>query len=173
MLQIPKPAKRYHFSPLRYPGGKTVLAELLYRTIEENRLSSPIYIEPFAGGAGAALALLLSERVDSIIINDLDRAIYSFWASILENTRRFIDEIDVCPLTIEEWKRQMRVIQSPNSDTFSLGFAAFYLNRTNRSGILDGGPIGGIAQTGKWLLDARFNKKNTQRQNSRYRSLQR
>ena len=40
----------------------------------------------------------------------------------------------------------------------SLGFATFYLNRTNRSGALNGGPIGGLDQTGTYKIDARFNR---------------
>jgi DNA adenine methylase len=41
-----------------------------------------------------------------------------------------------------------------------LGFATFYLNRTNRSGILRGGIIGGRAQNSEWNIDARYNPKD-------------
>ena len=47
------------------------------------------------------------------------------------------------------------------SDSYSElehGFAAFFLNRTNRSGILKGGVIGGKEQAGIYKLDARFKK---------------
>ncbi len=40
-----------------------------------------------------------------------------------------------------------------------LGFATFFLNRTNVSGILNGGPIGNINQTGTYKIGCRFNKK--------------
>ena len=40
-----------------------------------------------------------------------------------------------------------------------LGFAAYFLNRTNRSGIIEGaGPIGGYAQEGSWKLGVRLVK---------------
>jgi len=39
-----------------------------------------------------------------------------------------------------------------------LGFSTFFLNRTNRSGIIDGGMIGGVNQTGNYKIDCRFNK---------------
>ena len=50
-------------SPLRYPGGKSILSPLLGNFIEINNLLDGIYIEPYAGGAGAALKLLFSEYV--------------------------------------------------------------------------------------------------------------
>ena len=42
-------------------------------------------------------------------------------------------------------------------DDLALGFAMFFLNRTNRSGILNAGVIGGRDQSGPWKIDARFN----------------
>jgi DNA adenine methylase len=115
-------------------------------------------VEPYAGGAGAALTLLFLEKVDSIIINDLDKAIYSFWKAILNHTDKFVEKIQNVEISIEEWRRQKEIYRNKRSTQLDLGFAAFYLNRTNRSGIIEGGPIGGVNQTGKWLIDARFNK---------------
>jgi len=117
------------------------------------------YIEPFAGGAGVALSLLLENKVDSIVINDYDKAIYSFWRAIKEDTRKLIQLIETTPVSIEEWKNQ-RSIYANNNRKYSveLAFATFYLNRTNRSGVLNGGPIGGLNQTGNYLIDARYNK---------------
>ena len=132
--------------------------EFFDTVIKENCLKDVNYIEPYAGGAGAALSLLLLEKVSEIVINDYDRAIYAFWQSILDQTDLFVDKITHTPINIEEWKKQKSIYKNGSDDLLELGFATFYLNRTNRSGILTGGPIGGIAQTGKWLLDARFNK---------------
>jgi DNA adenine methylase len=128
------------------------------RIIQENRLHDLTYVEPYAGGAGAAIALLFLERVDHIVINDLDRAIYSFWKSAVYDSEHFATRIRSIPLTIREWKRQKAVYTDPRSSGFDLGFATFFLNRTNISGILDGGPIGGLDQKGKWKIDARFNR---------------
>jgi DNA adenine methylase len=115
-------------------------------------------VEPYAGGAGAALTLLFLEKVDSIIINDFDRAIYSFWKSILTNTNEFIDRVMSVDLTMNEWYRQREIYRDKKSKQLDLGFATFFMNRTNRSGIIEGGPIGGVNQTGNWLIDARFNR---------------
>lgn len=153
-----KKSRKFHFSPLRYPGGKTFLFSFFDDIIKNNKLNGVTYIEPFAGGAGAALALLLLEKVDKIVINDLDKAIYSFWMSAVFNSEKFIKKIKSTPVTIDEWKKQKKIYSKCDDDQFKLGFAAFFLNRTNVSGILNGGPIGGINQLGKWKIDARFNK---------------
>lgn len=148
-----------HFTPLRYPGGKAKLAPFVKALLNENSLEDGVYIEPFAGGAGIAVQLLLQGYVSKIAINDLSRPIYAFWHSILNEADRFIELLHSVPLTVCEWDRQKWIlINSDKYETFELGFATFYLNRTNRSGVLNGGIIGGRAQVGEWLIDARFNR---------------
>lgn len=105
------------------------------------------------------MALLFLEKVERIVINDIDKAIYSFWKSVIFDSERFIEQICSTPITIKEWKKQKLIYSKPRSGRFDLGFATFFLNRTNISGILNGGPIGGMQQKGKWKIDARFNKK--------------
>jgi DNA adenine methylase len=147
-----------HFSPLRYPGGKSCLSDFLTCLIDINNLNHCTYAEPYAGGAGAALTLLMLEKVENILINDFDKAIYSFWKSVIYDSERFINKLKRVPLNLMEWENQKRIYLSKTSDSFKLGFATFYLNRTNRSGIIEGGPIGGTQQTGEWKIDARFNR---------------
>lgn len=153
---------RFLQSPLRYPGGKAALSDFLSDTLLLNNLDHPIYCEPFAGGAGAALKLLAENKVSSLILNDADYRIYAFWQSILKESERFIERIQNAKLTLEEWREQQAICRSPSSHKiFDIGFASFYLNRCNRSGILLGaGPIGGYEQKGKWKIDVRFNKDN-------------
>ena len=160
---LPKPKKRIRFSPLRYPGGKAVLYELLSRTLTHNRLHQHTYVEPFAGGAGAGLGLLLMEQVSQIVLNDLDQNIYAFWWSLLNDTDRLVEGVLSAPLNIEEWRRQNEILRNPQSSNTMRGFATFYLNRTNHSGVLNGGPIGGLRQDGKYKLDARFNREELAR----------
>jgi len=156
----PKPA-----SPLRYPGGKGCLAGFLAHVISLNGLGGAAYYEPYAGGAGAALELLRRGLVSEVFINDADPRIASFWTAVLGHPERFTDRLLTVPLTIAEWQRQREVLAAPQAhDGFELGFAAFYLNRCNRSGVLVGaGPIGGMGQQGKWRLDARFNREQLAR----------
>lgn len=148
------------YTPLRYPGGKTSLFRFFEEIIEQNQWKNVVYIEPYAGGAGAALSLLITDKVSSIVINDYDCAIYSFWVSILNETESFVEMINSVETTPEEWRRQKEIYRVADaSKPLELGFATFFLNRTNRSGILNAGPIGGHAQLGKWKMDARFNRR--------------
>lgn len=148
-----------NYSPLRYPGGKNKLTPLVDILMKNAGISEGIYIEPFVGGGGVALSLLLNGKVRKIVINDFDIAIYSVWYAILNETDKFINLIDSVELSIEEWKKQKKIyLQNKTKYSIELAFATFYLNRTNRSGILKAGPIGGYNQNGNYLIDARFNK---------------
>lgn len=146
-------------TPLRYPGGKGKLTNYVSKLIDINGLVGCEYVEPYAGGAGVAINLLLTGKASNVHLNDLNSAIYSFWYSILEDTDQFCSLIELTPVTMDEWYKNKEIIS--NQDKYSsleIGFATFFLNRTNRSGILLGGVIGGKEQSGKWKLDARFNK---------------
>lgn len=148
-------------TPLRYPGGKGKFAPVVKSIFDFNELSGGHYLEPYAGGAGVALELLYSGYVSDIHINDIDPAIYSFWKSITRNTEDFLKLLHDTPITMEEWYKQKEILNdTENKDFLELGFAAFFLNRTNRSGILKGGVVGGKQQNGNYTLDARFNKEN-------------
>lgn len=145
------------YSPLRYPGGKRTLTAYIASKLDGRR----VFIEPFCGGASVSLELLFTNKVDKIILNDFDTGIYSFWYAVLYDTKRLIDTIRAVPVTPEEWKRQKEILKKEvpvGEYDFDKGFATFYLNRTNRSGIIKGGMIGGVEQSGKYKIDARFNK---------------
>lgn len=146
-------------SPLRYPGGKAALAGLFADILAELDLSAPCYIEPYAGGAGAGIALLRNGLVERLVVNDLDPAVHAFWHSIVHANDAFVDLVETTPLTIDEWLAQREIYRAKDeSDLLALGFAFFYLNRTNRSGVLRGGVIGGLKQGGAYKIDARFNR---------------
>lgn len=152
-------------SPLRYPGGKLSLLDLVVSTLRSNDLELGHYAEPFAGGAGLALALLYEGHVAEIHINDLDRSIWAFWHCVLTKCDAFIDKMARTPVTIAEWHRQRAIYRSPKRVApLDLGFSAFFLNRTNRSGVIKGGGvIGGLNQDGNYKLDCRFNLEDLER----------
>ena len=145
-------------SPLRYPGGKNRLAGFISLVIQNLNLPNCTYVEPFAGGAGVALSLLLDGTVNNIVINDYDKAIYSFWRAVKQEPAALIKRIEDTPVTIEEWHRQRHIYVTETSYSLDLAFATLFLNRTNRSGILNAGPIGGYSQSGDWKIDVRFDK---------------
>jgi DNA adenine methylase len=147
------------YTPLRYPGGKRRLATVVVRLLEENGLKDIQYAEPYAGGSAIALDLLFGEYASVIHINDLSRPIYAFWHSVLNDTTELCRRIQSVRVTMREWRKQRAVYDKRDTaDISDLGFAALFLNRTNRSGIIGGGVIGGKSQTAKWLIDARFTK---------------
>ena len=150
-----------HRTPLRYPGGKQRLAPFILELMVANGLTGGDYAEPYAGGGGVAIELLLTGKVAKIHLNDSCDAIYSFWFSILNQTEEFCKRIQDTPLDIETWKKQREIVAQPTEfDTLDVGFSTFYLNRCNRSGIIaGGGVIGGLKQNGKWKMDARFPQK--------------
>ena len=148
-----------HVSPLRYPGGKLKVVEYIKQLFEVNNLCGGHYIEPYAGGASVALSLLFCNYARTIHINDVDCSIYAFWHSVLHNTDELCRLITETPVTMDNWCRQFEIQRNKEQvDLLTLGFSTFFLNRTNRSGILRGGVIGGKEQTGTYKMDVRFNK---------------
>lgn len=148
-------------SPLRYPGGKARMAPYLTQLIREQRTRPTSYAEPFAGGAGAALKLLVDEVVKTIHINDLAPGIAAFWRSVFNNPEAFVALVRDASVTVDDWHRHREIFANPDQhDDLTLGFSTFFLNRCNRSGILSARPIGGLDQSGKWKIDARFNREN-------------
>ncbi len=152
-------------SPLRYPGGKSCLYDLVAIILRKNNLQRGDYVEPYAGGCGLALSLLYGGHVGDIHINDVDVAIWSFWDSVLNRTEDFINLVQTIPVTVDEWHKQKKIFASGNTkNSLKLGFATFFLNRTNRSGIIkDAGMIGGLSQKGEYKLDCRFNREELSR----------
>jgi len=147
-------------SPLRYPGGKSQLASFVIELMRANDLFGAVYVEPFAGGAGIAWKLLFDGYASEVWINDIDPAIHAFWHCVLNRTDELCTKIEKTNVSIEEWYRQREIQTSARAQSLALGFSTFFLNRTNRSGILKAGVIGGLAQAGEWKLDCRFRKKN-------------
>ena len=147
------------YSPLRYPGGKSRLAKFIAKVCVDNNINGH-YVEPYAGGASVALYLLIEGYIKKITINDKDKSIYSFWYSVLYRTDEFCNLIENTEINIENWKKQKEIQKNKDQekDLLKLGFSTFFLNRTNRSGIINAGPIGGKEQNGNYKIDARFNK---------------
>ena len=151
------------YTPLRYPGGKSALADFVWHTMELSGCTEIPYCEPFAGGAGVAMNLLLRGKVKSVILNDLDTGIYSIWYAIFNDTEWFIEAISNADVTLvvrEQQKKVYNELKDSYGYSRDLAFATFFLNRVNYSGILTGGPIGGLEQKGKYKLDCRFNKQS-------------
>jgi DNA adenine methylase len=150
------------YTPLRYPGGKSKLGPFLAQVFTANKLIDGLYAEPYAGGAGAGLFLVFRGYATRFLLNDIDRGVVSFWRAVLNHNERFASLIEKVPLTVAEWDRQKDAYATERQG-FNLGFAFFYLNRTNRSGIMNAGIIGGRKQASEWGIDARFTREDLAR----------
>ncbi|GGA84535.1 DNA methyltransferase [Flavobacterium palustre] len=146
------------YSPLRYPGGKNKLASFVAKICVDNKIHGH-YVEPYAGGASVAMFLLIEGYVKNVTINDKDRSVYAFWHSVLNETDKLCELISNAEMTIDNWRKQKEIQKNKEDvDLLSLGFSTLYLNRTNRSGIIKAGVIGGLEQKGNYKMDCRFNK---------------
>jgi DNA adenine methylase len=146
-------------TPLRYPGGKQRLSPFIAEVLECNGLLGAHYAEPYAGGAGVATDLLLNGAVSHVHLNDSSRCIFAFWHTLLHDPEYLCRRIATASLTIQDWQRHREVVRHPEEhDLVEVGFSTFYLNRCNRSGVLTAGVIGGLAQSGRWRMDARFSR---------------
>lgn len=146
-------------SPLRYPGGKSKIYDKVRAVIQSNAFDNRTYIEPFAGGFGIGINLLCDNVVQTAVLNDFDPHIYHFWFAVLNYSDELIRKIEDTPITIEEREKQKVIYQDCSTDILNDGFATLFLNRVNFSGVINGGPIGGLSQSGIYKLDCRFNKK--------------
>ncbi len=155
-MALERPAHQLYPSPLRYPGGKGKVANFFKLLFLENDLVGSEYVEPYAGGASVALSLLFEEYASHIHINDLDRSVYTFWKVLLDRPDELCQRIEATRPGVREWERQRNVQGQTDADDLDLAFSTFFLNRTNRSGIIGGGIIGGRGQQGKWKIDARW-----------------
>ena len=146
-------------TPLRYPGGKKKFAKIFSNFISKEKIEDAVFIEPYCGGAGAAIELLLSNEVKKIYLNDKDRSIYAFWWAILNEPKKFIKKIKNTKITVKEFYKQKEIQKKKDTaDLFTLGFSTFYINRTSFSGIINAGPLGGVRQKSIYKIDCRFNK---------------
>ncbi len=149
-------------SPLRYPGGKARFTNFIWDAVVASNEQAKVFVEPFCGGAGASIALLESNKVQRIALNDLDPLVSSFWKIVFGKSRKskhdinwLINSIEATELSIEEWRRQKLLKPTTLREA---AWKCLYLNRTSFNGVLyKAGPIGGWTQKNR-KIDVRFNR---------------
>ncbi len=158
-FEVPKLASQ--LSPFRYPGGKAKLSQFLAVFISANDLKGCKLVEPFCGGAGGTLPLLQAGIIDKLVLNDANSFIAEFWEASLNNTKALTKLIKSVDVNLNNWHRYSAIFKGEiDASPIEKALSVFFLNRTNRSGILHAGPIGGQKQSGDYLIDCRFNKQN-------------
>lgn len=150
-------------SPLRYPGGKALLSAYVSGVLEENLLSGCTFYEPYAGGASVSLDLLRLGFIDRAVLVERDPLVYAFWWCVFNVSAELCAAVEACPVSLDTWHalQPIRDIDDPRKSSYTLlqiGLAGLFFNRTNFSGIIGAGPIGGQLQASSYKIDCRFNK---------------
>lgn len=156
-------------SPLRYPGGKASLAGYISDILEAHLLIGCTFYEPYLGGASVSLELLGKGSISNAVWVERDPLIYAFWHAVLSDPDGLCEAIDDLDVSIKTWEefQQYREVRTPRTRKYSLlelGVAGLFFNRTNFSGIIGAGPIGGRNQSSKYGIDCRFNKERIMEQ---------
>ncbi|QOT19275.1 DNA adenine methylase [Paenarthrobacter sp. YJN-5] len=158
-------ARSRYASPLRYPGGKARMAPWLTDTFEGllGPMDVEIWLEPFGGGAGAALTALCTGKVPEAWIVEANPALAAFWTTVMNDgpalAARVERTIPTLALFQESRENVGAALAGEHLNVFDLGLSAFILNRCSRSGMIlpSVGPIGGKMQAGQHTIAARFN----------------
>ena len=148
-------------TPLRYPGGKTWLFEYVKEFLHFHELESKIVVEPYAGSASISVGLLRGNLMKEAYIGEKDPIIVSFWNAVLTRNDELVEYISTLEVTMETWfalKKYLSPTSTTNYDIVEVAGAFLFYNRTNYSGIIKGGPLGGKKQLSPYKLDCRFNK---------------
>lgn len=101
--------------------------------------------------------------IDKAVLVERDPLVYAFWHSVFNATEALCEAIETCPVTLETWHilQATKAVNDPTKSTYTLlqlGLSGLFFNRTNFSGIIGAGPIGGQAQTSAYKIHCRFNK---------------
>ncbi len=148
-------------SPLRYPGSKASLVDYISILLKENYLEGCHFIEPYAGSAIVSLELLKKSLISKATILEKDPLVYAFWHSVFTNPYALIEKLYKLPINLDTWYKFQKYREAEKLESYpilEMGLAGLFFNRTNFSGILKAGPIGGRKQESRYKLDCRFNK---------------
>lgn len=148
-------------SPLRYPGGKASLSGVIARIVKDQKLEGCRVFEPYAGSAAVSIALVGAGVCTSGSISERDPLLYSFWKCVFTNPAKLLRRINKTEISLQTWHelRPLLDLDEPDeSQADLLAFAALFFNRTNFSGVIHSGPIGGQTQSSDYAIDCRFNR---------------
>lgn len=147
---------------IRYPGGKSKHTDKILKYFWQETE----YREPFIGGG----SVYLKSEYKQSWINDVDPGVYDLWRMVKEEPNTLIDLIEEHTPVLEHQGNSRaietalalwREIKDDNGTKFSLGYRLLFLNKTCFSGVISGGPTGGIEQKSEYTIAARWAKKMT------------
>ena len=148
-------------NPLRYPGSKASFASSVGAFVTACGYTGFEIVEPFAGSASVSIDLVSSGVCSKAILIERDPLLYAFWSAVFFDTRRLCNRINKLSIDLGTWHdlRPLLAINSPDEyELIDLAVAGLFFNRTNFSGVLHAGPIGGQQQKSVYKVNCRFNK---------------
>lgn len=148
-------------NPLRYPGGKADFVKTVQQILESSEHAGLPLVEPYAGSGAVSFGLLEMGCVRSALLVERDPLLYAFWTCVFEHTEKLVDRFLDLPITLATWEdfqRFLRVEKPSSRNLLDLAVAGLFFNRANFSGIIGGGPIGGMSQSSAYKIDCRTNK---------------
>jgi len=134
-------------SPFRYPGGKTWLVPYVRRWLES--LPKPdVFIEPFAGGAIAALTAAFEDLANHVIIAETDDYVAAVWQTVLSGQQDWLaQKILTFDLSLTNVKIALARDKRKDITLKEKAFLTILRNRVQRGGIM--APGAGLVKTGE------------------------
>lgn len=132
-------------SPLRYPGGKSKVLDLLSLYLHEDKKT---FVDVYCGGGSVGLSLLLSGMVERLVMNDLDKGVYALFHIILTTPKELIAKIRSVTPDRELFFRYQQMIKN-NYEGYSeleCAFGFLLVNRLAFSGIWNANPTSNLLQ---------------------------
>jgi DNA adenine methylase len=127
-------------SPLRYPGGKSKVTDLLLPFIP---LDIREFREPFIGGGSVFLAVknLFQNRIERYWINDINVDLYLFWKYAQNNIDNLASAVIKVRENYQDGKELYNYLKNQDNinSEFDIAVRFFIMNRITFSGIMDSG----------------------------------
>ncbi len=121
-------------SPFRYPGGKTWLIPVVRQWLKQEKSTTEMLIEPFAGGGIVSLTAAFEKLADKITMVEIDEEVAAVWKIILNGQNQWLaDKIYSYNLTHENVIAELENTQKELQD---IAFCTILKNRVFHGGIL-------------------------------------
>lgn len=132
-------------SPLRYPGGKSKVLDLLASYLSEEKKT---FVDVYCGGGSVGLSLLLSGVVEHLVMNDLDKGVYAFFHTVLTAPEALIQKIRTVVPDRELFFYYQEMVKKDYDEFPELerAFGFLVVNRLAFSGIWNANPTSNLLQ---------------------------
>ncbi len=119
--------------PIPYQGSKRALAQTIIDYYPNNIHS---LIEPFAGSAAISIASLYYNKVDKVIINDINKPLMDLWGAIINNPNDIIEKYSYYwNEQLGDEKNYYNLIRDKFNETKESGYLLYLLARCVKAAV--------------------------------------